>query len=188
VCEINDGEARCGGDSCNGVVCGEGRVCVTGQCVDDPCAHVECPAGEACEVRDGAAECIPNWDDNGEGGAAGEGGAGGQGGAGAQGGEGGQAMGGQGGDPGPGGAGGEGEGGAGGEAGAGAAGGQGGVGAIDGEGGEGGEGGFNPGEPEPQPNITPGDDSGCAVGTSSDPAGWPAWMLLGLCLLRRRRA
>ena len=51
----------CNPDLCAGVQCGSGQICRNGQCVDQPCNGVVCPDGETCVVRDGQAQCGPDW-------------------------------------------------------------------------------------------------------------------------------
>ena len=41
--------------------CGPGRTCLGGQCEDDPCSGIECPANQRCEVVDGTAQCVADW-------------------------------------------------------------------------------------------------------------------------------
>ncbi len=56
VCDPRDPEGRCVEDNCRGLGCGAGEVCnfSTGACEPNPCATVSCGAGEAC--RDGVCE------------------------------------------------------------------------------------------------------------------------------------
>jgi hypothetical protein len=49
-----DGE--CGDDPCADVRCPAGRVCRGGACADDPCLTLRCPLGEACYQG----ECAPS--------------------------------------------------------------------------------------------------------------------------------
>ncbi len=48
--------------ACSGVICGSGRICQNGDCVDDPCNGIVCPVGQSCEASlTGGAECYANW-------------------------------------------------------------------------------------------------------------------------------
>ncbi|MBV70573.1 MAG: hypothetical protein CMH52_04415 [Myxococcales bacterium] len=57
-------DETCQEDNCNPDECGEGRTCLGGQCVDDPCSGVTCPANQRCQVIDGTAQCIADWNQN----------------------------------------------------------------------------------------------------------------------------
>jgi hypothetical protein len=54
-------DETCQEDLCNPEECGDGRTCLGGECTDDPCDGVECPANQRCEVVDGTAQCIADW-------------------------------------------------------------------------------------------------------------------------------
>ncbi|MCB9543664.1 MAG: MYXO-CTERM sorting domain-containing protein [Myxococcales bacterium] len=60
-----DGEQCVGGgcsqDPCAGVECLGEQLCVDGFCATDPCDAIECPPAEACEVIEGAAQCVADW-------------------------------------------------------------------------------------------------------------------------------
>ncbi len=54
-------DETCQEDNCNPDECEPGRVCLGGECTDNPCDGVECPANQRCEVIDGTAQCIADW-------------------------------------------------------------------------------------------------------------------------------
>ncbi|MCP4793106.1 MAG: hypothetical protein GY882_07245, partial [Actinomycetia bacterium] len=54
-------EDQCIEDECVAEDCGPGRTCLGGACADDPCTGVNCPANQRCEVNDGTAQCVADW-------------------------------------------------------------------------------------------------------------------------------
>ena len=51
----------CQEDNCNPEDCEPGRVCLGGECTDNPCDGIQCPANQRCEVVDGTAQCVADW-------------------------------------------------------------------------------------------------------------------------------
>jgi len=58
---VQSGNALCRPANCAGIVCGTGRVCADGRCIDSPCTGVRCAAGERCEVEVDVAVCVADW-------------------------------------------------------------------------------------------------------------------------------
>jgi hypothetical protein len=57
VC-IND---RCVNDPCPAILCDDGQFCFEGRCMDDPCKSVTCPNLQKCQVIEGTAQCVADW-------------------------------------------------------------------------------------------------------------------------------
>ena len=42
--------------------CDPNEVCVNGECQSNPCAHIDCPPGQVCQVDTrGEAQCVGDW-------------------------------------------------------------------------------------------------------------------------------
>jgi MYXO-CTERM domain-containing protein len=58
---VQNGNALCRPANCAGIVCGTGRICADGRCIDSPCTGVRCAPGERCEVEVDVAVCVADW-------------------------------------------------------------------------------------------------------------------------------
>jgi MYXO-CTERM domain-containing protein len=54
-------DEQCIPDQCDEASCQEGQRCLGGECRDSPCDGIVCPPNQTCEVIDGTAQCVADW-------------------------------------------------------------------------------------------------------------------------------